>query len=100
VVNPEKVKKEGEACEALVPPLEAVLLEGVPVVDREAPVLSVVRERVGRSAGLLLEAEILRVSPNFDTEAVYADGQVAFEEDAFGTRIVGGIKELLMEGEL
>ena len=83
--------------EATYPPLTAVLQHLIPVVGGEAPVLSVSRERIGRSSRLTIQVEILRFNPGFHTITTDANGNVTLQDDTMFTGIVVGSTHLLVE---
>jgi hypothetical protein len=74
--------------EAAHPPLASVGNHAVPVVRREAPVLSVHGESVWRSARLRVEVEVFGLVPYVAAVAVHADGYVALEDDAASAGIL------------
>ena len=80
--------------EALEPPLEAVLEHGIPVVGGEAPVLTIGRERIGRSACRTVHIEVERLDPSLDRGAADADGDVTLEDDIVLTGIGRCIEQL------
>ena len=83
--------------EATYPPLAAVFQHLIPVVGGEAPVLSVSRERIGRSSRLTIQVEILRFNPGFHTITTDANGNVTLQDDTMFTGIVVGSTHLLVE---
>ncbi len=68
--------------EASHPPLAAVLEHGIPVICREAPVLSVDREVIWRCSRLVAAVEVLRFLPHITAVGMHADRYVALQNDA------------------
>jgi hypothetical protein len=97
VVDAEGVEVAAHLPEARLPPGEVVLAHLLPVVGREAPVLPVGAEEVGRGARRGVEVEELRVPVGFGAVGAHPDGQVAFEGNALGARIVHFLAELLVQ---
>ena len=81
MVNPVKVEVAGSNLNATTPPLEMVLLERFPVIERELPQLSWGIEFIGGASGGKGEVEKLGVGFNVDTIGTEEDGDVSFEED-------------------
>ena len=65
--------------ETAQPPLAAVGYHSVPIISREAPVLSVCRETIGRRTCLTVQIEVTWLWPYVATVAVYTDRNVAFQ---------------------
>ena len=86
--------------EAFHPPGAAVGYHFIPVVGGEAPVLTVGGEGIGRCTRLAVEVEVAGFHPCFHTVATDADGDIAFEDNAFLARIFVGGAHLLVEVEL
>ena len=68
-----------------------------PPVGREAPVLSVQRESIGRCSRLGIQMEQFRTGGRLHTLAIHPDGHVALQHDAFRTGIVGSRLQLTMK---
>ena len=101
VVYAEGVEVAGLTLEALAPPAEVTfLLHALPVVRREAPVLPVGSEVIGRGACGLLRVEEMRCHPDVDAVRRYADGEVTLEEDTSLLSIASHRLELAVEDEL
>ena len=80
--------------EAVAEPLVVVLGHFLPVIGGEAPVLSVGGKSIGRSAGLSVHVEEMRIDPRIDASAADTDGDVALEGDAVGMGIVNCLLQL------
>ena len=74
--------------QARLPPGEVVLGHLLPVVGREAPVLSVGAEEIGRGAGGGVEVEQFRMPVGLGAVGAHPDGQVALQGNALGACIV------------
>ena len=97
VVDAEGVEVFGHLGHACPPPGVAVACHAFPVVSRESPVLPDGRECVGRSPGLRVHVEQVRVEPCVDARAADADGQVALEDDAVVAGVGADLGQLRMQ---
>ena len=97
VVDAEGVEVFGHLGHACPPPGVAVACHACPVVSRESPVLPDGRECVGRSPGLRVHVEQVRVEPCVDARAADADGQVALEDDAVVAGVGADLGQLRMQ---
>ena len=100
VVNAVGIKILLHVLESLHPPLAVVLNYGIPVVGRESPVLSLYRESVWRSPRLSVEVEIVRLLPYIAAVSVYANRDVALENDVLRACILMRFLHLSGEDEL
>ncbi len=85
VVNAEPIEKLRAAASALLEPLVPVLLDHLPAIDREPPVLACRREVVGRCPYGRVEPELVLAGP--DVGAVAADHERKVPEDPNPARI-------------
>eukprot|EP01085_Mycamoeba_gemmipara_P004828 Mycagemm_TRINITY_DN9765_c0_g1::TRINITY_DN9765_c0_g1_i1::g.4828::m.4828 type:complete len:304 gc:universal TRINITY_DN9765_c0_g1_i1:327-1238(+) len=99
VINTVEVVDLGGHSEASAPPGEIVLLHLWPVVEREAPVLTIGGKRVGRCAHRLCQAELVAALPDVSTVGCDEEGDVTHEEDAHGVGMLLH-KEHLAIGEV
>ena len=76
------------AAGAIADPAEVVGRDRVPAVDRHAPVLSGVAERIGRNADRGVEHEERLIGPDVGAVAVDHERQIAEQTDAVG--VCGG----------
>ena len=86
--------------EALYPPLAAVGEHLVPVVGREAPVLSVGAECIGWRTGLAVHVEVVGLYPCVATVWADTDGNVALEDYMLAAGILVSGFHLLTELKL
>ena len=100
MVDAERVEIAAHLAQARLPPGEIVLRHLLPVIGREAPVLPVRAEIVGRCAGRGVEVEELRVPVGLRAVGAHADGQVALQRDALGAGVVHFLAELPVQVEL
>ena len=82
--------------ETFLPPGEMVFLHNIPVISRKSPVLPIDRKVIGRSSCLAVHIEILWFCPGIDTGTIHSDREVAFQDNAILTGIVGYRLELSM----
>ena len=87
-------------CEAAAPPVVAVLGHLVPVVRREAPVLSADREVVGRCTGRSVEVEQVRLNGCIYRVRTDTDRYIALHCYAYRVRISHSVAQLLVGVEL
>ena len=75
-----------EGVEILRHPLQSLMPPSyelrVPIVGGEAPVLTIWRERIGRSTRLSVEVEKRRMGLGLHAVEIDADGDIAFSDDA------------------
>ena len=97
VVDAVGIEELRHVLEATHPPLTTVFEHLVPVVGREAPVLTVDREVIGRRTGLSVEVEVAWLHPHVAAIAVHADRDVALEDDMMLAGVGVGLVELSVE---
>ena len=78
------VEQIGVAARAVAQPVEVALGQHVPAVDRQAPVLPGLAERIGRHADRRVEAELVLPRPDVGAVAADHERQVAEERDVAG----------------
>ena len=100
MVNAVSIKILRHVLETAFPPQASVFDHALPVVGGEAPVLSVHRESVWRSACLRVEVEIMRLMPHVAAVAVHADRYVALEHHASCHGILVSGTHLAVENKL
>ena len=100
VVNAIGVKMERHVVHAPFPPSIVVSRHDIPAIGREAPVLTVAREEIGRCAGGTGEAEEVGFCASGHTVRTDADGDVSFENDAELACFVVGVGQLGVQQEL
>ena len=94
VVNAVRMVELARLGEALAPPGEIVLLDDIPAVRGETPVLASVAEHVGRRARTISQREILAVGPHVGAILVDKDGNVALDVQAHLGNFAHGRAEL------
>ena len=80
--------------ETAAPPAVIVFFHYFPIIGWESPVLSVDRERIGRSTCLTVEVEIMGFYPGFYAGTADTDGDVTFQQNAFCSGIRTNGKQL------
>ena len=93
VINTEGIEVLRHPVEAFPEPRNQVC-EIIPIIGGKAPVLTVLGEGIGRSTCLRIEIEERRMSLGLHTVEIDADGDITFQDDAFGTGIVGSSLQL------
>ena len=88
MVDTVSVEIVGHILETADPPLTSVLEHLVPVVCREAPVLTIGREGVRWRTGLTVEVEVARFCPHIAAITIHADRDISFEDDMMLAGIV------------
>ena len=86
--------------EAALPPAEVILRHLIPVIGREAPVLTTDREVIGRSTGRSIEVEELRINSGIYAVRTDTDRYIALHRYADRVRISYCIRQLLVGMEL
>ena len=82
VVHTISIEVGSHGLQTRTPPGVSVFFHLLPIVGGEAPVLSVRRKGIGRSTGLTVEVEQMRVGPGGHAVAADAYGNVAFEHNS------------------
>ena len=87
-------------CEAATPPCKIILLDNIPAVSRESPVLAAVAEHVRRSTRTVFQREVLAVGPYIGAVFVNQDRNVALQTEAHLRNFFDHGAELLFGFEL
>ena len=86
--------------ETLLPPAEVILCHLVPVIRREAPVLSADREVIGRSTGTGVQIKQLRINSSIHAVRTDTNRYIALHRYANRVRISHCVCQLLIGMEL
>ena len=103
MIDAEHIAELQIVLDAADPPSEFGLLQIFPVIDRVAPELTVLRERVGRASGdlsrdiFLIKEEHLRVCPCVSAVECCVEGDVAYDLDPVFIGIRAKFFPLLVE---
>ena len=106
VIEADVVAVVGGPAQALDPPLVAAGLHDVPAVERIAPALSGLAEKIWGDAGddfgtqIFVEAEQVGLSPDIGAVVVDEDGDVANDADGALRTVAAQGPPLFVEGEL
>ena len=100
VVDAISIKELRHILESASPPLTVVLQHLVPVVGREAPVLTIHREVIRWSSSLSVKIEVLRLCPHITAKTVHTDRNVAFQNDSLGHGMLVGSLHLCVQHKL
>ena len=82
------------------PPAVAVFGHFFPVIRRQAPVLSDFGKIIRRGSGLRVQMEQGGFGPGVCPVGGHADGNIAFERDAFFPRVTVSVQQLRMQQKL
>ena len=97
VVDTVSIEELRHVLETAYPPLATVFEHLVPVVSREAPILTVDREVIGWRTGLSVEVEVAWLHPYVAAIAVHANRDVALEDDVVLACVGMSLVELSIE---
>ena len=86
--------------ETTLPPTEVILGHLIPVIGREAPVLTADREIIGRSTGRSIQVEEVRINSCIDRVRADTDRYITLHRYADRVRISDCVSELLVRMEL
>ena len=100
VVDAVGIEVLGHLHKACLPPGKAVLGHLLPIVGREAPVLTHHREIIGRSTRRRVHVEELGIDPGIDTRARDTNRNIALQHHATRVGVVAHLAQLTVEVEL
>ena len=100
MVDSVRVEIPGHMTEPRLPPSVVLMDHRVPIISREAPILSVAGKVIRRRACLAVEVKQPAVDPRRHTVATDAYRDVALQQDAETAGFVMGRSHLLMQFEL
>ena len=86
--------------ETSLPPTEVILRHLVPVISREAPVLTANREIIGRRTGRSVQIEQLRINGCIDAVRADSDRYVTLHRYADRVRVSHSVSQLFVRMEL
>ena len=87
----------GHLLETVFPPGITVQLHHLPIIGRKAPILTIWRESIRRSTGLGVEIEERWMGLGLYAIEIHANGDIAFQDNAFGTGVISSRLQLEMK---
>ena len=100
MVDTETIEIVFQFMETFLPPGEIIFLHRIPIIGRKHPVLTVHGKVIGRSTGLSVHIEILRLHPCLNACTAHTDRQIAFQHNPVLTGIIGNSFKLGMQDVL
>ena len=100
VVDPEGIEIAAQLGKTLLPPLVIGFGHFVPIVGREAPVLTLGSEVIRWRTGLAIHVVQLGSDPGIRTMAVDTNRNISFQYDTLATGVITSAFELLVEMKL
>ena len=94
MIDTECIEVLRHLCQTGLPPGVTVLGHLLPIICRESPVLSEIREGIRWCSSLRIHMEQLRMHPGVNTCAAYADRKVTFEYHAIFVGISAHLRQL------